>query len=78
MSCKVPGKQYMGSTAERFRFGWNNCKSRQRKAQRGEDCMQKCFHDYFLSDSHNGLINDVEIVFVDKTDSSDPTRREEF
>ena len=35
--------------------------------------MQKYFHDYF---GHNGLINDVEIVFIDKNDPSDPTRRE--
>ena len=40
--------------------------------------MQKYFYDHFLSESHNGLINDVEIVFIDKTDPSDPTRREEF
>ena len=37
---------------------------------------QKYFHDYFLSEGHNGLINDVEIVFINKTDPSDPTRRE--
>ena len=35
-------------------------------------------HDHFLSEGHNGLINDVKIVFIDKTDSSDLTRREEF
>ena len=40
--------------------------------------MQKCFHYHFLSETHNGLINDVEIVFIDKTDPLDPTRREEF
>ena len=78
MSCKVCGKQYVGSTTERFRFRWNNYKSCQRKAERGEDCMQKYFHDHFLSEGHNGLIDDVEIVFIDKTDPSDPTRREEF
>ena len=33
---------------------------------------------FFLSEGHNGLINDVEIVFVDKTYKLDPTRREEF
>ena len=78
MSCKVCGKQYVGSTTDRFRFRWNNYKSCQRKAERGEDCMQKYFHDHFLSEGHNGLIDDVEIVFIDKTDPSDPTRREEF
>ena len=37
--------------------------------------MQKYFRDHFLSGGHNGLINDVEIAFIDKTD---PTRREKF
>ena len=27
---------------------------------------------------HSGLINDVETVFVDKTDPAEPARREEF
>ena len=40
--------------------------------------MQKYFHDHFLSEGRNGLTDDVEIVFIDKTDPSDPTRREEF
>ena len=34
MSCKVYGKQYVGSTTERFRLRWNNYKSCQRKAER--------------------------------------------
>ena len=46
----------------KLREGWIVCK----------------MHDHFLSESHNGLVNDVKIVFIDKTDSSDLTRREEF
>ena len=40
--------------------------------------MQKYFHYYFLSECHNGLINNVEIIFIDKTDPSYPSRRDEF
>ena len=40
--------------------------------------MQRYLHEHFLSKDHDGLINDVEINFVDKTDPSDPTRKEEF
>ena len=40
--------------------------------------MQKYFYDHFLREGHKGLINDIAIVFIDKTDSSNPTRREEF
>ena len=46
----------------------------QRKAERGEDCMQKYFYDHFLHEGHN----DVAIVLSYKTDPSKPTKREEF
>ena len=78
LSCKVCGKQYVGSTTDRFRFRWNNYKNCQRKAERGEDHMQKYLHDHFLGEDHDGLVHNVVITFIDKTDPSDPERREEF
>ena len=68
----VCGKQYVGSATERFRFWWNNYKDNQRQAEKGEDHTQKYFHEHFLSHDHNGLINDIEFLFIDKTDPSDP------
>ena len=78
LSCKVCGKQYVGSTTDKFRYRWNNYKNCQRKVERGEDHMQKYLHDYFLSEDHDGLLNNVEITLIDKTDPLDPERREEF
>ena len=72
------GKQYVESTTKKFGFRWNNYKSCQQKAEKGEDCMQRYLHEHFLSESDNGVINDVEIMFIDKTDPSEPIRREEF
>ena len=40
--------------------------------------MQKYLHDHFLREDHNCLINDVEIIFIDKTDALDPPRTEKF
>ena len=40
--------------------------------------MQRYLREHFLSEGHNGLINDVEIIFIDKTGPSDSTRREDF
>ena len=34
-------KQYVGSTAERFRYQWDNYKNNQHKTKRGEDDTQK-------------------------------------
>ena len=38
----------------------------------------RIFHQHVLIEGHDGLVNDCEITLIDKTDSSDPTRREFF
>ena len=78
LSCRVCGIQYVGSTVDRFRLRWNNYKSCQRDAASGGSPNQNYFHQHFLSEGHNGLEQDCEIIFIDKTDPSDPTRREYF
>ena len=40
--------------------------------------MQKYLHDHFLSEDHDGPLNNVEITLIDKTDPLDPERREQF
>ena len=40
--------------------------------------MQKSLYKHFLREGHNSLIHDVEIIFINKTDPSVPTRREKF
>ena len=49
--------KYVGSTTDKFRYRWSNYKNCQRKAERGEDHMQKYLHDYFLSEDNGGLLN---------------------
>ena len=49
-----------------------------RKTANGEDAPQKSFPNHFLSEGHNGLLEDCEITFIDKTRPSDPTQREDF
>ena len=77
-SCKAYGLQYVGSTVERFRFRWNNYKNCQREARTRGYFTTELFHQHFLSEVHRGLVNDCEITLIDKTDSSDPSRREFF
>ena len=72
---KVCGIQYLSSTVDRFRLRSNNYTGEQ---QTGKTHNQNYFHQHFLSDGHNGLMNDCEIISMDKTDLSDPTRRGEF
>ena len=40
--------------------------------------MQKYLHDHFISQDHDGLLNNVEVTLIDETDPSDPERGEEF
>ena len=46
--------------------------------EKRENYMQRYLHELFLSEGQNGLINDVETIFIVITDPLDPTRREEF
>ena len=40
--------------------------------------MQEHLYKYFSSPGHGGFLNDVSVTFIDKTDGSDPKKREDF
>ena len=40
--------------------------------------MQKYLHEHFLCEGQNGLINDIEIIFINKIDPLDRTRTEKL
>ena len=40
--------------------------------------MQLELSDHFCSEKRNGFLQDSSITLADKTDGSDPTRREEY
>ena len=71
-------KQYMGQTVDKFRFRWNNYKSNCSKHQCGETCIQQHLYEHFCSSNHNCFISDVSVTFIDKTDPSDPLKREDY
>ena len=78
LTCKVCKKQYTEKTVDRFRLRWNNYKESDRKFLRGEEIKQKSLHEHFLSDSHQSFEEDVSICLIDKTDPSDPHKREYY
>ena len=69
LSCKKSSKQCTGEAVDNFRLRWNNYKSNDWKFQRGES---------FDSKGHEGFLKDVLITLTDKTDASDPKRRENY
>ena len=77
LSCKICGLQYVDSTIDKFCFRWKNFKENHRRALRREEHMQLKLFEHFTDDDHNCFLNDCSITLIDKTDGSDPTRREE-
>jgi hypothetical protein len=39
---------------------------------------QAFFYSHFLGEKHNGLMNDCDIVIIDKTNPAEPTIRETY
>ena len=78
LTCKKCHKQYVGKTVDSFRFRWNNYKNNNRKFLREEACMQQHLFEHFSNDDHSDFLDEVEIIFIDKTDSKDPNKRERY
>ena len=78
LTCKGCAKQYTGETVDKFRSWWNNYKNSDRAFLRGEEIKQKFLHEHFLKDDHHGFEKDVSIYLIDKTQSSDPHKREYY
>ena len=79
-SCRTCGKQYTGKTTDRFRYGESNYKMEARKAENSdmENVKQKFLQSHFFQDDHKGFLEDVEVRLIDKTQGSDPTKREYY
>ena len=79
LTCKQCSKQYVGQTIYDFRFRWNNYKDIEiNDRRRSETWMQEHLFRHFSSSGHNGFLIDVSITFIDKTDTSDPLKREDY
>ena len=80
LSCKTCGKQYTSKTIDKFRSRQNNYKTDARKAAIGnkESCKQQSLQNHFLQDDHQWFLEDVEVTLIDKTQTSDPIKREYY
>ena len=78
LTCKQCQNQYTGETTDDFRYRWNNYKSNSRKFDRKEPCMQEHLYRHFSSPGHRGFLNDVSVTLIEKTDRSNPKKREDY
>ena len=72
--------KYTGKTFDKFRSRWNNYKTDARKAASGnrESCKQQFLQNHFLQDNHHGFLEDFKVTLIDKTQASEPTKREYY
>ena len=80
LSCKTCGKQYTSKTGDKHRIRWSNYKTDAWKAASDniESCKQQFLQNHFLQDDNHGFLEDIEVTLVEKTQASDPTKREYY
>ena len=76
LTCNKCKTQYVGKTVDDIHLLWNNYKGNKRKYLRKESCMQQHLFECFSSEDHNSFLDDVSIIFIDKTDLKDPNKWE--
>ena len=78
LTCQTCCKQYVGQTVDEFRNRWNNYKSNDRRFLNEQFCFQEHIFEHFNSEGHSRFLENVSITFIDKTDPSDPEKRENY
>ena len=78
LTCNKCMLQYVGKTVDEFLLRWNNYKMNDRNFLKGQICMQQHFLEHFESEDHCSFLEDVTIIFIDKTDPKNPNRREHY
>ena len=66
--------QYVGQ----FRSGLNNYKSDSKKHGQGATCMQQHLIKHSCTSGHCGFLGNISLTFIDKTNPSDPLKREDY
>ena len=68
----------IGNTVDDCRLRWNNYKDNNREYLRKEAYMQQHLSEHFSSEFRSGFLDDISIVFIDKTDPKDPNKCEHY
>ena len=46
--------------------------------RKGESVKQKYLYDHFMLEDYAQFVNDASIIFIDKTDPTDPLKGEQY
>ena len=77
--CNIYIYIYIRLRLDHLRFSWNNnYKMEVRKDENGnmENATQKFLRSHFLQDDHKRFLEDVVVGLIDKTQGSNPSKRE--
>ena len=72
LTCNQFRKQYVGGTTNSFRYMYND-----HKFTRNETCIKERVLRQFDSEDHKDFLENISITLIDKTDGSNPKRRED-
>ena len=61
-----------------FRFRQNNYNCNCHKHAERESVKQQQLYDHFMLEDHVEFVNDVSIIFIDQTNSTDRLKREKY
>ena len=78
LTCRKCLIQYVGKTVDECRYRWNNYKSNSRNYNCNQPCMQRHLYEHYSGVGDCGFLEHVSITLIDKTNPSDPLKREDF
>ena len=78
VTCNKCKKHCTGQTTDNFCGRWNNYKFKSKSFKRGEKCMQEHLYKHFESEGYTEFLDDASIALIDKTDGSNPMKRENY
>ena len=70
--------QYAGQTVDEFQNRWNSYEFNDGKYLNKQPHFQEHIFEHFNGDSHNVFCENVSITLIDKTDLSEPEKREHY
>ena len=78
LTCWVCFEKCVDQTIDEFRKRWNNDKSNDRKYLNRKPCFQENIFEHFNIDGLSGFLENFSITYIDKTDTADPEKQENY
>ena len=78
LTYKICRKQSVGQAVHIFHSRWNTYESNDREYLVGDPSIQEYIFEHFNSDGHTVFLENFSSTFIDKTDSQNPEKKENY